>query len=259
MLPSGQQDYVSQSRLLGQNRPIARWVARYRFGVATSQLSERGRQTLGASPDRIDSDYLAQFPEFLEFKGRSMTDNGSTVTDNEPVEQVERRTLEESLQAAYKELRDELTAEILTQIKGMTPLSFEKLVLDLMVAMGSGGVQKNAALTSAGADEGIDGLINEDRLGLDSVYLQAKRWENQVGRPEIQRFVGVRHGQRARKGVFLTTSTFSRDAYDSVATIDPKVVLIDGTRLAQLMIDFNIGFSTTETFSFKRIDSDYFP
>lgn len=259
MLPSGQQttfhNRVSWAKTYLLHAGLLEQVRRGHFTI-----SERGRQTLRASPNRIDSDYLAQFPEFLEFKGRSKTTNGNTTTDNEAgeQEQIERRTPEESLQAAYKELRDELAAEILSQIKGMTPLFFEKLVLDLMVAMGYGGAQKNAALTSAGADEGIDGVINEDRLGLDIVYLQAKRWENQVGRPEIQRFVGALHGKRARKGVFLTTSIFSREAYDYVATIDPKVVLIDGTRLAQLMIDFNVGVSTTETFSLKRIDSDYF-
>ncbi len=141
----------------------------------------------------------------------------------------------------------------------MSPVFFEQLVLDLMVRMGYGGTQdSSASLTTAGSDEGIDGVINEDQLGLDIVYLQAKRWENQVGRPEIQKFVGALHGKRARKGVFLTTSTFSRDAHEYVATIDPKVVLIDSRRLAQLMIDFDVGVSTSQTYAVKRIDTDYF-
>jgi restriction system protein len=159
---------------------------------------------------------------------------------------------------AYKELRDDLAGELLAQIRNMSSQFFEKLVLDLMIAMGYGGAEKTARLTGAGSDEGIDGVINEDRLGLDVVYLQAKRWENPVGRPEIQKFVGALHGKRARKGVFLTTSAFSRDAQDYVATIEPRVVLIDGTRLAQLMIDFNVGVSTAQVYALKRVDSDYF-
>src|SRR5262249_37744900 len=136
---------------------------------------------------------------------------------------------------------------------------FERLVLDLMLKMGDGGSEESAAsLTAPGADAGIDGIINEDRLGLDVIYLQAKRWENTVGRPEIHRFVGAVHGKRAKKGVFITTSSFSRDALDYAALIDPKVVLIDGSRLAQLMIDFNVGVSRSRTYEIKRIDSDYF-
>ena len=128
-----------------------------------------------------------------------------------------------------------------------------------MLHMGYGGSsEKAASMTGAGADGGIDGIINEDRLGLDVIYLQAKRWENTVGRPEIQKFVGALHGKRARKGVFLTTSGFSPDAIEYVATIDPKVVLIDGTRLAQLMIDYNVGVSRSQLYEIKRIDSDYF-
>ncbi len=128
-----------------------------------------------------------------------------------------------------------------------------------MLRMGYGGSsEKAASMTGAGADGGIDGIINEDRLGLDVIYLQAKRWENTIGRPEIQRFVGALHGKRARKGVFLTTSSFSPEAIAYVATIDPKVVLIDGDRLAQLMIDYDVGVSRSQLYELKRVDSDYF-
>ena len=144
-------------------------------------------------------------------------------------------------------------------VKSLSPTFFEHLVLDLMLKMGYGGSRDNSGLvTNAGADEGIDGIVNEDQLGLDVIYLQAKRWENTVGRPEIQRFVGALHGRRAKKGVFLTTSNFSQDAREYVATIDPKVVLIDGIKLAQLMIDFNVGVSKFQVYEIKRIDSDYF-
>ena len=133
------------------------------------------------------------------------------------------------------------------------------LVLDLMLRMGYGGSREEAGLlTDRGADAGIDGIINEDQLGLDVIYLQAKRWKNTVGRPEVQRFVGALHGKRAKKGVFLTTSEFSPEAVEYVATIDPKVVLIDGMRLAQLMIDHNVGVSRSQVYELKRIDSDYF-
>jgi restriction system protein len=256
MLPSGQQttfhNRVSWAKTYLLHAGLLEKTKRGHFTI-----SPRGREVLGTQPPRIDNQFLSQFPEFLEFKGRSNT-NGNAATQSDTQETPDPRTPEEALQAAYKELRDDLAGELLAQIKGMSSQFFEKLVLDLMLAMGYGGAEKTASLTGAGSDEGIDGVINEDRLGLDIVYLQAKRWENQVGRPEIQKFVGALHGKRARKGVFLTTSTFSRDANDYVATIDPKVVLIDGTRLAQLMIDFNVGVSTAQTFSVKKVDSDYF-
>ena len=256
MLPSGQQTtfhnrvswaktYLLRAGLLDQTK-------RGHFTI-----SSRGREVLGTQPSRIDNHFLSQFPEFLEFKGRSSA-IGNASTELESAESSDPRTPEEALHAAYKELRDGLAGELLAQIKGMSSQFFEKLVLDLMLAMGYGGAEKTASLTGACSDEGIDGVINEDRLGLDVVYLQAKRWENQVGRPEIQKFVGALHGKRARKGVFLSTSTFSREAHDYVATIDSKVILIDGSRLAELMIDFNVGVSTAQTFAVKKVDSDYF-
>jgi restriction system protein len=255
LLPSGQQT-TFHNRLSWAKHYIlnAGLLEKTRRGHFT--ISPRGREVLRNPPARIDRDYLVQFPEFLEFRGRSNINESSSDSDTEW--NADRRTPEEALQAAYKELRDDLAGELLAQIKAMSSQFFEKLVLDLMLAMGYGGAEKTASLTGAGSDEGIDGVINEDRLGLDIVYLQAKRWENQVGRPEIQKFVGALHGKRARKGVFLTTSTFSRDANDYVATIDPKVVLIDGNRLAQLMVDFDVGVSTAQTFAVKKVDSDYF-
>jgi restriction system protein len=256
MLPSGQQstfhNRVSWAKTYLLQAGLIEHTRRGHFTI-----SPRGREVLASNPKRIDKIFLERFPEFLAFKGRSGS-NGNTTTDNGHAESPDRRTPEEALQAAYKELRDDLAGELLAQIKGMSPQFFERLVLDLMLAMGYGGAEQTASLTGAGADEGIDGVINEDRLGLDIIYLQAKRWGNYVGRPEIQRFVGALHGKRARKGVFLTTSTFSRDAHDYVATIDPKVVLIDGQRLSQLMIDFDVGVSTAQTFAVKRVDSDYF-
>ena len=136
---------------------------------------------------------------------------------------------------------------------------FEKIVVELLVKMGYGGSRQDAgrAIGKSG-DEGIDGIIKEDRLGLDIIYIQAKRWKNTVGRPEIQKFAGALQGQRARKGIFITTASFSREAVDYASRIENKIVLIGGERLAQLMIDHNLGVSPTATYEVKRIDSDYF-
>ncbi len=145
-------------------------------------------------------------------------------------------------------------------MKKQTPVFFEQLVLDLLRAMGYGGIDSDSvSLTKTSGDEGIDGLIFEDKLGLDTIYVQAKRWDQgTVGRPEIQKFVGALHGQRAKKGVFITTSRFSAEAQEYIQKIDPKVVLIDGQKLAQYMIEFGVGVSSQETFIIKRIDLDYF-
>jgi restriction system protein len=152
-----------------------------------------------------------------------------------------------------------MAAELLRRVKGSTPQFFERLVVEVLLSMGSGGSRKEAgeAIGRAG-DEGIDGIINEDRLGLDVIYLQAKKRDGTVGRPEIQKFVGALHGKRAKKGIFITTGTFSSEAAQYVATIDPKVVLLDGQQLTGLMIDFNVGVSPVASYEVKRIDSDYF-
>jgi len=145
------------------------------------------------------------------------------------------------------------------EIADRSPAFFEKIVLDLMKAMGYGGWGEAAGrLTGAGADEGIDGLIHQDRLGLETIYLQAKRWAGSVGRPDIHKFVGALHGRRARKGVFMTTSTFTREAIDYAGQIDTKIVLVDGRTLARLMILHDVGCSPAQTYVVKKLDSDYF-
>jgi restriction system protein len=256
MLPSGEQgtfhNRLSWARTYLLHAGLLERVRRGHF-----RISPRGREIVASNPPRIDNAFLSQFTEFMEFKLRSSADE-STAVEPDEIEADDRRTPEEALHASFKQLRDDLAEELVAQVRANSSQFFEKLVLDVMVAMGYGGTEKTATLTGSGSDEGIDGVINEDRLGLDIIYIQAKRWGNQVGRPEIQKFVGALHGKRARKGVFLTTSTFSREAHDYVATIDPKVVLIGGVRLAELMIKFNVGVSTTETFELKRVDSDYF-
>jgi len=168
-------------------------------------------------------------------------------------------TPEEALEAAYQGLRNGLIDEILGTVKACSPAFFEELVVDLIVKMGYGGSKREAgqAIGRSG-DEGIDGIIKEDRLGLDIIYIQAKRWEAVVGRPEIQKFAGALQGQRARKGIFIATSSFSRDAYDYVRNIDTKIILIDGRTLAEYMIDNNVGVTVEASYELKRIDGDYF-
>lgn len=168
-------------------------------------------------------------------------------------------TPEETLEAAYQRLREKLAAEILSTVKSCSPEFFECLLVDLLVRMGYGGSRREAgeAIGRSG-DEGIDGIIKEDRLGLDIIYLQAKRWEAVVGRPEVQKFAGALQGQRARKGILITTSSFSREAIDYAGNIDTKIILVNGARLAELMIDHGVGVVSEATYELKRVDSDYF-
>jgi restriction system protein len=166
---------------------------------------------------------------------------------------------EESIERSYEILRRSLASELLAAVKSGTPSFFERLVIELLLKMGYGGSHAEAgrAIGRSG-DEGIDGIINEDRLGLDSIYIQAKRWEGTVGRPEIQKFVGALHGKRASKGVFITTGNFTADAQSYVTQIGSRIVLIDGAQLASYMIDFNLGVAPRASYEVKRIDSDYF-
>lgn len=219
------------------------------------KITDRGRMLHQQNHSRIDVAILKAYPEFLEFH----TSKASTHDTSQETDTSVTATPEEVLQQAYQSIRNDLASEILEKIKTNSPGYFEKLVVDLMVAMGYGGSRADAGQSlGQSGDEGIDGIIKEDRLGLDVIYLQAKRWDGTVGRPEIQRFVGALHGKRAKKGVFITTSKFSNDALDYVATIDPKVILIDGRALVEYMIDFNLGVATATTYEIKRIDTDYF-
>ena len=220
------------------------------------RITDRGRELLAKGHSRIDIRILDQYSEFVEFHSPSRDNDSQHSPEIVP---IQTETPEEILQKAYQNIRNELGAELLNRVKSNSPRFFEALVVDLMIAMGYGGSKVDAgkALGQTG-DEGIDGIIKEDRLGLDVIYLQAKRWDGTVGRPEIQRFVGALHGKRARKGVFITTGRFSEDAIDYVNNIEPKVSLIDGRNLANLMIDCNLGTTTAASYEIKRIDSDYF-
>jgi restriction system protein len=225
------------------------------------KITERGRHLHEQGHARIDIKVLSQYPEFVEFHNPPKQNKytQSETSQEETSREISSETPEEILQKAYQSIRSDLAGEILDRIKTNTPGFFENLVVDLMVAMGYGGSRSDACQSiGQSGDEGIDGIIKEDRLGLDVIYLQAKRWEGTVGRPEVQKFVGALHGKRAKKGVFITTGKFSEEAHDYVKSIDPKVILIDGKSLANYMIDFNLGTSTSVTYEIKRIDSDYF-
>ena len=219
-------------------------------------ITERGKHLHSQGHERIDIKVLSQYPEFVEFHNPPKQSKNAQI---ETPQEISSETPEEILQKAYQSIHSDLASEILDRIKSNTPAFFESLVVDLMVAMGYGGSRSDAGQSiGQSGDEGIDGIIKEDRLGLDVIYLQAKRWEGTVGRPEVQKFVGALHGKRARKGVFITTGKFSEEALDYVKSIDPKVILIDGKSLANYMIDFNLGTSKNITYEIKRIDSDYF-
>ncbi len=258
MLPSGKQTtfynrvgwartYLTKSGLLEMPRR-----SYYR-------ITERGRQVLKSNPPRIDMKFLEQFPEYVEFRDRDAGKLQSAVISNKEFEVTQRQTPEEQLEDAYQEIRATLAQELLIMVKQSSPSFFERLVVELLVNMGYGGSRREAArAVGQTGDEGIDGIIDEDRLGLDAIYIQAKRWENSVGRPEIQKFVGALMGKRARKGIFITTSNFTPEATNYVANIDFKVVLIDGKRLADLMIDYDIGVTGAAIYQLKRIDVDYF-
>lgn len=225
------------------------------------KITERGKMILKQNPERIDMKYLERFPEYIEFRDLEGTrgkkgDNKGKEPKNGGIEQ----TPEEILESAYLEIRENLADDLLTLVKKSSPYFFEQLVVELLVKMGYGGSRQDAArAVGRSGDEGIDGIIDEDRLGLDSIYIQAKRWESGVvSRPEIQKFVGALMGKRARKGIFITTSSFSNEALNYVANIDTKVVLIDGKKLAEFMIDYDVGVTSSAKYELKKIDSDYF-
>lgn len=218
-----------------------------------SVVTERGRQVLKDPPPRIDITYLEQFPEFVEFRSRRR----AAVTDEKTDESGD--TPEERIEASYQSYRESLAAELLDRLRVVSPQFFERIVVDLLVAMGYGGSREDAgqAIGQSG-DGGIDGIIKEDKLGLDAVCIQAKRWQDPVGRPAVQAFAGSLEGRRARKGVLITTSSCTREAEEYVGTIEKRIVLIDGWRLAQLMIDHGVGVDPIATYTLARVDEEYF-
>lgn len=226
-------------------------------GRGVFRITPRGLEVLKGNPARISMRFLEQFPEYVAFreKNKQEDEKGETAALDRPTQ----ATPEELIEAGYRQLRDTLAADLLQQIKAASPVFFEQLVVELLLKMGYGGTRQDAGqVVGKSGDGGIDGIINEDRLGLDVVYIQAKRWEGDVGRPEIQKFVGALAGHKAKKGVFITTSGYTKEARGYAAQVDSKIVLVDGPMLADLMIDFNLGVSAVNTYEIKRVDSDYF-
>lgn len=256
LLPSGKQrkfdnrvnwarTYLTKARLLTST------------GRSMFRITERGIAALKSNPQQINISFLRQYPEFIEFIGGRP--NGKSETSQEIIEKTS-QTPQEILESSYQSLRQDLAQELLDHIKSNSPKFFESLVIDLLISMGYGGSRKDAgqAVGQVG-DGGIDGIIKEDKLGLDAIYLQAKRWEGTVTRPDVQGFAGALIGRKARKGIFITTSNFSQHAIDYANSIDNlKIILIDGEQLAQLMIDHNVGVAEESRYIVKKLDIDYF-
>ena len=223
---------------------------------ATQKITQLGLDVLEKKPETINVKFLEQFESFLEFK-RKRNPADESVTDDPAISAD--KTPEEILEATYSTIQTDLQEELLGKIKMSSPEFFEKLVVDLVVAMGYGGSRQDAgkAIGKSG-DGGIDGIINEDRLGLDIIYIQAKRWENTVPVKEVRDFAGALLGKKARKGIFITTSDFPQSAYKFVQDIDHKIILIDGTKLVNLLTEFGIGNTSYKTYKLSRIDTDYF-
>ncbi len=222
------------------------------------QITARGKEVISRKPSQINAKFLKQFPEYLEFCGTNTTTENSNLPSQ--INLIEQIPPDEALAEVYQKIKLSLAQDLLTLVKDCPPDFFERLVVKLLVKMGYGGsIQDAGKAIGRSGDEGIDGIIKEDKLGLDAIYIQAKKWEGTVGRPEIQKFVGALAGQGAKKGVFITTSNFSREAHEYAKNMrDTKVVLLDGEQLTQFMIDYNLGVSVISQYEVKKIDSDFF-
>lgn len=259
MLPSGiQSTFFNRIGWASTYMKKAGLLAATRRGFY--QITDRGRDLLKKQPKIVNVKLLKQYPEFLEFQQLKGTRSGDKVVEAKGTSDVSTATPSEALESAYENLRDELADELLGRIKKVSPAFFERVVVELLVKMGYGGSRADAgkAIGRSG-DGGIDGIIKEDKLGLDVVYVQAKRWDNNpVGRPDVMQFAGALQAQRANKGIFITTSRFTDDARSYVSQIGSKIVLIDGEQLTGLMIEHDVGVSTVSLYPVKKVDSDYF-
>ena len=233
-------------------------------GRGRFKITDRGAALLETNLSRIDNNTLSQYPEFQEFRGRSLVvgdaPQGKVPPRDKDLDTENTESPEERLEATYQLLRGQVAQALLTSIRKAPPAFFEQLVVDLLVAMGYGGSRADAGQAIGQSnDGGIDGIIKEDRLGLDIVYLQAKRWEAPVGSPQVRDFTGSLEGHGAQKGVLITTSKFTKEATDFAKRLQQrKLVLIDGDKLAELMMDFGVGVNKVATYVVQKIDPDYF-
>ncbi len=219
-------------------------------------ITDEGLKAFKKGSECVTLDYLRQYDSFREFTGKS------SATDSKAVSVIETISPQEQIESSINELNDELADELMTEIMKISPYEFERLVVKLLIAMGYGTLKENPdAVTQKSSDEGIDGLVSADKFGFDTIYIQAKQWktDNVVGRPEIQKFMGALAGQGASKGIFITTSHFSKEAIGFAAkNLQSKIVLVNGEQLARLMIEYNLGVSVVATYNVKRIDADFF-
>ncbi|MDY0222832.1 MAG: restriction endonuclease [Desulfobacterium sp.] len=258
LLPSGQQP-IFRNRL--------GWARTYlkKADLLTSpkrahfKISDTGLALLNKNPTEITSKFLTRYDDFLEFQSIKKTKANKNIDPKIQIDDATDQTPEESLEYAYQKLHFALSKELLSIVKTCTPSFFEKLVIDLLITMGYGGSRKEAgkAMGKSG-DGGIDGIINEDKLGLDIIYLQAKKWDNPVPAKEIRDFTGALASKKAKKGIFITTSSFPKSVYEFARQVEYKIILIDGERLTNLMIEHNVGLSTVSTYHVKTINTDYF-
>lgn len=255
MLPSGRA-YLFDNRVGWANTYLkkAGLVQSQRRGFL--QITDEGKKLLASKPERLKVSDLKKYDSFRDF--HEIKDKNYDSIDDVPIA-ISERSPEEIIDNSFESIKIDLITDLLETIKSCTPLFFEKLVVDLIITMGYGGTRREAgkAIGKSG-DGGIDGIINEDKLGLDSIYIQAKRWEATVPIKEVRDFAGSLLSKKARKGVFLTTSDFPKSAYEFVSSIEPKIILIDGKKLAELMIEHNVGVSLKTTYEIKNIDIDYF-
>jgi restriction system protein len=223
----------------------------------TYRITDSGKKVLQDSPEKITIKFLKQFENFN--KNRSPNKAKKQITPNNTDQEDDDKTPDELLELGYTQIINNLKEQLKQKIKECDPFYFEQIVLDLLLKMGYGGSESdNSELTSKTGDEGIDGIIKEDKLGLDKIYIQAKKWENNVSRPEIQKFVGALQGKRSKKGIFITTSDFSKEAYDYAKNLDVAVILIDGDKLSEYMIENELGVSLKHSYKIYSIDNDYF-
>jgi restriction system protein len=258
LLPSGQQaifrNRLGWARTYMKKAGLLSTPSRARFII-----TERGLNLLNENLNEITSKILKRYPEFIEFQSVKKPKENNVVTTLDDDDLINSSTPEEALEFAYQKLKSELAKEVIDVVKNCSPAFFEKLVVDLIIRMGYGGSRKDAgqALGKTG-DGGIDGIVKEDKLGLDTIYLQAKRWENSVPVKEIRDFTGALASKKAKKGIFITTSSFPKSVYDFVTQVEYRIILINGEQLADLMIEYNVGLTPINEYQVKKIDFDYF-
>lgn len=221
----------------------------------TYKITDQGKNVLKNPPEKITINYLKQFDSFSKNRN-PIRIKKVTIEDTE--QKISEKTPDELFELSYSQIIDNIKEQLKQKIDECSSYFFEQIVLDLLLKMGYGGSENDGEITQKSADEGIDGIIKEDKLGLDKIYIQAKKWEKSVGRPEIQKFVGALHGKRAKKGVFITTSDFSKDAYEYVKNLDVAVILIDGEKLSQYMVENELGITLKNSYKIYSIDNDYF-